>query len=86
MPQIIPIRDLKNTSEISELCHGAGEPIFVTKNGYGDMVIMSMEAYEERMRMLDVYTKLSQAEEEIKAGKTRKAEDSMKELKEKYGL
>ena len=86
MPQIIPIRDLKNTSEISELCHGAGEPIFVTKNGYGDMVIMSMEAYEERMRMLDLYTKLSQAEEEIKAGKTRKAEDSMKELKEKYGL
>lgn len=86
MPQIIPIRDLKNTSEISELCHGAGEPIFVTKNGYGDMVIMSMEAYEERMRILDVYTKLSQAEEEIKAGKTRKAEDSMKELKEKYGL
>lgn len=86
MPQIIPIRDLKNTSEISELCHGAGEPIFVTKNGYGDMVIMSMEAYEERMRMLDVYTKLSQAEEEIKAGKTRKAEDSMKELKEQYGL
>lgn len=86
MPQIIPIRDLKNTSEISELCHGAREPIFVTKNGYGDMVIMSMEAYEERMRMLDVYTKLSQAEEEIKAGKTRKAEDSMKELKEKYGL
>jgi Phd_YefM. len=86
MPQIIPIRDLKNTSEISELCHGAGEPIFVTKNGYGDMVIMSMEAYEERMRMLDVYTRLSQAEEEIKAGKTRKAEDSMKELKEKYGL
>ena len=86
MPQIIPIRDLKNTSEISELCHGAGEPIFVTKTGYGDMVIMSMEAYEERMRMLDVYTRLSQAEEEIKAGKTRKAEDSMKELKEKYGL
>lgn len=86
MPQIIPIRDLKNTSEISELCHGAGEPIFVTKNGYGDMVIMSMEAYEERMRMLDVYAKLSQAEEEIKAGKTRRAEDSMKELKEKYGL
>lgn len=86
MPQIIPIRDLKNTSEISELCHGAGEPIFVTKNGYGDMVIMSMEAYEERMRMLDVYAKLSQAEEQVKAGKTRKAKDSLKELKEKYGL
>lgn len=86
MPQIIPIRDLKNTSEISELCHGAGEPIFVTKNGYGDMVIMSMEAYEERMRLLDVYAKLSEAEEQIKAGKVRMAEDSTKELREKYGL
>ena len=86
MPQIIPIRDLKNTSEISDLCRTAGEPIFVTKNGYGDMVIMSMEAYEERMRMLDVYAKLSEAEDQIKAGKVRKAEDSVKELKEKYGL
>ena len=81
MPQIIPIRDLKNTSEISELCHDAREPIFVTKNGYGDMVIMSMEAYEERLRLLDVYAKLSEAEEQV-----RKAEDSTKELKEKYGL
>lgn len=86
MPRIIPIRDLKNTSEISDLCRAAGEPIFVTKNGYGDMVIMSIEAYEERVRMLDVYTKLSEAEEQIKAGKVRKAEDSAKELREKYGL
>ena len=37
MAQIIPIRDLKNTSEISEKCRAANEPIFVTKNGYGDM-------------------------------------------------
>ena len=86
MPQIIPIRDLKNTSEISEMCHAAGEPIFVTKNGYGDMVVMSMEVYEERMRMLDVYAKLSAAEDQIKAGKVLSAEDSMKGLREKYGL
>lgn len=39
MPQIIPIKDLKKTSEISELCHRAAEPIYITKNGYGDMVI-----------------------------------------------
>lgn len=86
MPQIIPIRDLKNTSEISDLCHAVGEPIFVTKNGYGDMVVMSIEAYEERMRMLDVYAKLATAEEQIEAGKVRDAEDSIKELREKYGL
>lgn len=86
MPQIIPIRDLKNTSEISELCHTVGEPIFVTKNGYGDMVVMSMEAYEERMRMLDVYAKLADAEQQVKADQTRDAEASVKELREKYGL
>ena len=51
MPQIIPIRDLKNTSEISDICHNTAEPIFVTKNGYGDMVIMSIEAYEQKMYM-----------------------------------
>ena len=46
MPQIIPIKDLKNTSEISDMCHKSDEPIYITKNGYGDMVIMSMEIYE----------------------------------------
>lgn len=50
MPKIIPIRDLKNTSEISQLCHETGEPIYVTRNGYGDMVIMSIENYEKLTR------------------------------------
>ena len=69
MPQIIPIRDLKNTSEISEMCKNATEPIFITKNGYGDMVIMSMEMYEKKMFLLDAYTKLADAEEQVKQGK-----------------
>ncbi len=46
MPQIRPITDLRNTTEIAELCHAKDEPIFITKNGYGDLVIMSMETYE----------------------------------------
>lgn len=46
MPQIRPITDLRNTTEISEICHTSGEPVFITKNGYGDLVIMSMETYE----------------------------------------
>ncbi len=46
MPQIRPITDLRNTTEISELCHARREPVFITKNGYGDLVIMSMETYE----------------------------------------
>jgi len=44
---IIPIRDLKDTSAVSKLCHESEEPIYVTKNGYADMVIMSNEAYEK---------------------------------------
>ena len=52
MPQIIPIKELKNTSEISEICHGTDEPIYRTKNGYGDMVIRSMEVYEQMMRKI----------------------------------
>ena len=46
MPHIRPITDLHNTNEISELCHAQNEPVFITKNGYGDLVIMSMETYE----------------------------------------
>lgn len=48
MPRIIPIRDLKNTAAVSQMCSESKEPVYITKNGYGDMVIMSMEAYEER--------------------------------------
>ena len=86
MPKIIPIRDLKNTTAISERCHAVGEPIFVTKNGYGDMVVMSIEAYEERMRMLDVYAKLATADQQVASGQALPAEDSLKGLREKYGL
>ena len=64
MPQIIPIRDLKNTSEISAMCHSSNEPVFITKNGYGDMVVMSMEAYEKMQFESDVYFKLAEAERE----------------------
>ena len=46
MQQIIPIKDLKNTSNISEICHTTDEPVYITKNGYGDMVIMSIEVFE----------------------------------------
>ena len=47
MPQIRPITDLRNTHEISDICHAKREPVFITKNGYGDLVVMSIEAYEE---------------------------------------
>ena len=84
MPKIIPIRDLKNTSVISQMCHESDEPIFVTKNGYGDMVIMSMKIYEEKMFMSDVYRKLNAAEEQLTEGKILDGDESLKNIKEKY--
>lgn len=47
MPKIIPIRELRDTTMMSEMCHSTDEPIFITKNGYGDMVIMSLETFEK---------------------------------------
>ncbi len=65
MPQIRPITDLRNTTEISELCHAKKEPLFITKNGYGDLVVMSIEAYEELLEVAKTDTAISEAEAEF---------------------
>ena len=77
MPQIIPIKDLKNTSDISEMCHRTDEPIFVTKNGYGDMVIMSIESYEYKMKQIKIYEDIEASERQIKEGKVKDARMSL---------
>ena len=69
MPQIIPIKELKNTAEISERCHASNEPIFITKNGYGDMVLMSMEMYETQIKREMMYRELEISERQVKEGK-----------------
>lgn len=86
MPQIIPIKDLKNTSDISNLCHTSDEPIFITKNGYGDMVIMSMETYENSMWKSSLYRELEQSEKQIREGRTQDARTALTDLGNKYGL
>lgn len=86
MPQIIPIKDLKNTSEISELCHKVGEPIYITKNGYGDMVIMSMEIYESTMRQIAMYRDIEISERQVEEGKVKDARASLAEMRKKYGI
>jgi PHD/YefM family antitoxin component YafN of YafNO toxin-antitoxin module len=85
MPKIRPITDLRNTNEISELCHKENEPIFITKNGYGDLVVMSMETYEKKIALLEVYQKLAEAENQIKQGESLiDGETVFKNLREKY--
>ena len=81
MSTIIPIRDLKDTSNISNMCHKTDEPIYITKNGYGDMVIMSIKAYDEKFALLDVYEKLAKSEEQVKQGKVSDARESLKQLR-----
>ena len=73
MPQIIPIKELKNTSEISEMCHRTEEPIYITKNGYGDMVIMSMENYESTMKQLAMYRDIEISERQIETGQVKES-------------
>ena len=86
MPRIIPIRDLKNTTAISALCHEDEEPIFVTKNGYGDMVLMSMETYEKNLFLTNVYGKLEEAKEDMRKGRYSSVEDSISRIRKTHGL
>ena len=68
MPNIIPIKDLRDTTKISEKCHNVDEPIFVTKNGYGDMVVMSMETYHRIIKQNEVDSAITQFEKELAEG------------------
>jgi prevent-host-death family protein len=69
MPVIKPISDLRNKArELSALCHDSGEPIFITKNGEGDMVLMSLAAYERLAAQLELYRQLDQVEADVRAG------------------
>ena len=86
MPTIRPITDLRNTAEISELCHSQPEPIFITKKGYGDLVIMSMAAYEKQLALLEVYQKLDEAEEQADNGTANiDGREVFERLRNKYG-
>jgi len=68
MPHIRPVSDLRNNfADISRIVHETKEPVFLTKNGYGDMVVMSMEAYERKLFESEIYFKLKEAELEAKS-------------------
>ena len=86
MPQIMPIRDLKDTAKRSQMGSESKEPIYITKNGYGDMVIMSMRTYEELLGMADIYAKLAEAEEDVRAGRISDAAISLSDIRAKYNV
>ena len=78
MPNIRPISDLRNNFNlISDLCHKEGEPVFITKNGVGDLVIMSHALYEKQQAIIELYEKLAVAEEESRKQEPKLSHDEM---------
>lgn len=68
MPLIMPIRDLRKTNEISEVAHREQQPIFITKNGYSDLVVMSSELYDKLVRENRLDQAIYASEKELSEG------------------
>lgn len=87
MKMIRPVSDLRNNfADISKTVHETAKPVFLTKNGYGDMVVLSMEAYENLQFKSDVYFKLQEAEQEAEMTDQRySSKEVLKAMKEAIG-
>jgi prevent-host-death family protein len=84
IPNIRPVSDLRNNfSEISRQVHATNEPVYLTKNGRGDMVVMSMDAYEQDQFETEIYLKLKEAEIEAESTTKRYTLEEAKECMEK---
>lgn len=85
MPMIMPIRDLRKTSEISDIAHKSQEPIYITKNGYSDLVVMSAELYDRFARINKIDQVIEEAEREVADGaKPISAKEARRKLDTKY--
>lgn len=86
MPKILPISDLRNNfNAISEICHKEAEPVYITKNGKGDLVVMSLAYYEQIKAKLDLYEKIAVAEiEKANNAPTITHEEFINSLRSKY--
>ena len=87
MNMIRPVSDLRNNfAEISRTVHETGKPVFLTKNGYGDMVVLSMEAFENLQFESDVFFKLQEAEREAEMTDTRySSKEVLKAMRDAIG-
>lgn len=85
MPRIIPISDLRDTNRISEICHEKGEPVYITKNGYGDLVVMSMETFEQLLEQQTTDSAIAAAEAGFENdGKLIDAREALSQLRRKH--
>ena len=87
MPAIRKSADLRNKyGEISEFCHTYREPVFITKNGQGDLAVMGIETYEEMNGRLELYKKILTGLNQIENGETVSEEKVMRKIKRYAGL
>lgn len=84
--QIVPMRDLKDTVKIESLCSQKNGPVFVTKNGYGRLVVMDIEFFERTMNKLYEATALAKGIEDAEKGNTKTGDDVLREMRIKYGI
>lgn len=85
MPHIKSIRDLRKTNEISEAAHKEQQPVFVTKNGYSDLVVMSSELYDRIAKDNRIDTAISESEREMAdGGELMDLDQAFDQLNKKY--
>ncbi|MCD8301371.1 MAG: type II toxin-antitoxin system Phd/YefM family antitoxin [Clostridiales bacterium] len=84
--QIIPIRDLKNTGDVERLCAEENGPVYVTKNGYGRLVIMDISYYERTMQKMYEAKAVMEGIEDVRAGRTIDGDTAINNIRSKYGV
>ena len=84
--QIIPIRDLKNTVEVERRCAEENGPVFVTKNGYGRLVVMDIDYYEKTMRKMYEAKTILEGLKDVKSGNTVDGDTAISNIRSKYGI
>lgn len=83
MPAIRPSSDLRNNyNEISKFCHKYNEPVYITKNGQGDLAVMSIEAYERLLGKFELYKLVNEGLEDVKEKKVRSFQEALDDIKE----
>lgn len=84
--KIIPMRDLKNTVEVERLCAEENGPVFITKNGYGRLVVMDIDYYEKTMRKMDEAKTILDGLKDVKSGNTVEGDIAISNIRSKYGI
>jgi PHD/YefM family antitoxin component YafN of YafNO toxin-antitoxin module len=87
MPTIRPSADLRNNyNEISAFCHQYDEPVFITKNGKGDLAVLSIDVYERLCGKAELYRLLDEGFEDVKAGRIQPFREAIADIRKELGL